>query len=98
MILMSRAPINENCSVRGMGVAVMVSVSTLVFILRSFSFVETPNFCSSSMISSPRSLNFTVFPMSLCVPIMISIFPSSRSLRISLVFLALLALDRPAPL
>ena len=48
MMLMSRAPISENCSVRGIGVADMVSVSTLVFSVRSFSFVETPNFCSTS--------------------------------------------------
>ena len=35
-------PAGENCSVRGIGVADMVSVSTLVFSLRSFSFVATP--------------------------------------------------------
>ena len=77
--LMSRAPINENCNVRGMGVADMVSVSTLVLSVRSFSLVDTPNFCSSSMISSPKSCHFTVFPISLCVPMMMSILPAARS-------------------
>ena len=58
-MLISRAPISENCKVRGIGVADIVSVSTFVLSLRSFSFVETPNFCSSSMISSPKSCHFT---------------------------------------
>ena len=93
-MLMSRAPISENCSVRGMGVALIVSVSTFTFILRSFSFTATPNFCSSSMMSSPKSRNFTVLPMSLCVPMMMSILPSARSARISFVFFALRALER----
>ena len=75
----SLAPMSENCSVRGMGVAVSVRVSTLVRICLSFSLTETPNFCSSSMMSSPRSLNFTLLPTSLCVPMMMSVLPSSRS-------------------
>ena len=37
-----------------MGVAVIVSVSTFTFSWRSFSFTETPNFCSSSITSSPE--------------------------------------------
>ena len=59
----SRAPISENCKVRGIGVAVMVRVSTLTFIWRSFSFTLTPNFCSSSIISSPKSLNLMLLPI-----------------------------------
>ena len=93
-MLMSLAPINENWRVRGMGVADMVSVSTLTFILRSFSFVATPNFCSSSIMSSPKSLNFTLFPMSLCVPTMMSTLPSARSASTSFVFLGLRARDK----
>ena len=69
----------ENWSVLGIGVAVIVSVSTSARIFRIFSFTATPNFCSSSMISSPRSLNFTPFPASEWVPISMSIFPSARS-------------------
>ena len=38
-----------------MGVADMVSVSTLTFIWRRRSLTDTPNFCSSSMMSRPRS-------------------------------------------
>ena len=79
MMLMSRAPMSENCNVRGMGVADMVSVSTLVLSLRNFSFVATPNFCSSSMMSSPRSFHTTLLPMSLCVPTKMSTLPSFRS-------------------
>ena len=92
MMLRSRAPTNENCRVRGIGVALMVSVSTFTFICFSFSLVATPNFCSSSMISSPRSLNFTCLPISLCVPTTISTLPSSKSLSRAVICLALLAL------
>ena len=59
---------SENWECAGMGVALIVSVSTFTFICFSFSLTETPNFCSSSTMSSPRSLNFTVLPISLCVP------------------------------
>jgi len=78
----SRAPISENCRVRGMGVAVSVSVSTFALRVLSFSFTETPNRCSSSIISRPRSLNLISLPTSLCVPIIISIFPPARSAMI----------------
>ena len=45
MMLMSRAPISENRNVRGIGVADMVRVSTLLLSC-GVSLVETPNFCS----------------------------------------------------
>ena len=69
-----------------MGVAVMVSVSTFTFSWRNFSFVETPNFCSSSMMSSPRSLNFTSLPTMRWVPIRMFTSPAASAfsvLRIS---------------
>ena len=91
MTLRSRAPNNENCKVRGMGVADIVSVSTLVFICRSFSLADTPNFCSSSIMSRPKSLNFTFLPMSFCVPIRMSILPSARSFSKAVVCFAVLA-------
>ncbi len=53
----SLAFIKLNCNVLGMGVAVNVSTSTLFFISLNFSLTETPNFCSSSTIKSPKSLN-----------------------------------------
>ena len=56
----SRAPSSENCKVRGIGVAVRVRVSTECFIWRSFSLAVTPNFCSSSMMRRPKSLNSTI--------------------------------------
>ena len=58
----SRAPNKENCNVLGIGVAVNVKVS--IFALKDFnlSLIFTPNFCSSSIISKPKSLNFISFP------------------------------------
>ena len=61
----SLAFIKLNCKVLGIGVAVRVNVSTLFFSVLSLSFTETPNFCSSSIISSPKSLNVTSLPISL---------------------------------
>ena len=94
MMLMSRAPISENCRVRGIGVALIVSVSTFTFSWRSFSLVLTPNFCSSSMMSRPRSCHFTVLEISLCVPTTMSVLPSLRSSSNCLVSLAERALLR----
>ena len=87
MILKSRAPINENCNVLGMGVAVKVSVSTEALNVFNLSFVPTPNFCSSSIISNPRSLNFTSFPTNLWVPIIISVCPLANFSKLSLICL-----------
>ncbi|MNY43364.1 hypothetical protein D3C86_1783160 [compost metagenome] len=86
----SRAPINEKCKVRGIGVAVSVSVSTFTRKARSFSLDVTPNFCSSSMIMIPRSLNFTSLLSSRCVPITISTLPSASLARVSLICLLVL--------
>ena len=58
----SRDPINENCNVRGIGVAVRVSVSTETLICVSFSLAATPNFCSSSIINNPKSRNTMFLP------------------------------------
>ena len=68
-----------------MGVAVRVSVSTFTLICVSFSLAATPNFCSSSIISSPRSRNRTDLPSILWVPIRMSIFPSASSATMRLV-------------
>ena len=64
-MLKSLAPIKENCNVRGIGVAVSVSVSIFTLIVFSFSFTATPNFCSSSIINKPKSLNIMSLPISL---------------------------------
>ena len=90
MILKSRAPIKENCSVLGIGVAVSVNVSTVVFKVFSLSFTATPNFCSSSIIIKPKSLNFTFSPINLWVPIKISISPFSTFLSVAVTSFALL--------
>ena len=84
----SREPINENCSVRGIGVAVRVSVSTETLICVSFSLAATPNFCSSSMINRPKSRKTIRLPNSLWVPIRMSILPAAKSARICAASLA----------
>ncbi len=53
-------PDNAMFKVRGMGVADRVSTSTLLQSYFSFSFCATPNRCSSSMMTRPRSLEFHV--------------------------------------
>ena len=55
-------------SVRGMGVAVSVSTSTLRRICLMRSLCATPKRCSSSTTSSPRSRNTTSFDSSRWVP------------------------------
>ena len=77
----SRAAINENCNVLGMGVAVKVNVSIFALSVFSLSFIPTPNFCSSSMTNKPKSRNITSLLTSRCVPIMMSTFPSARFCR-----------------
>ena len=77
---MSRSPSSDMCSVRGMGVAVIVSTSTICRRAFSRSLTSTPNRCSSSMITSPRFWNRTSGWTSRCVPITMSIEPAaSRS-------------------
>ena len=66
-------------SVRGIGVAVIVSTSTCARSCFSRSLWETPKRCSSSTTSSPRSLNRTSRPSSRCVPITTSTVPSAAS-------------------
>lgn len=85
---------SENWSVRGMGVADSVSVSTFTRSCLSFSLTATPNFCSSSMTSSPRSWKRTFLPMSLWVPMMMSILPAWRSARICFTSFGLRARER----
>ena len=73
MVEMSRTPVSAMYSVRGMGVAVRVSTSTSVRSFFSVSLCVTPKRCSSSMISSPRSLKLTSAESRRWVPMMMSI-------------------------
>ena len=52
-------PVTAISSVRGMGVADMASTSTAVRSVLSCSLCSTPKRCSSSMMTSPRSLKRT---------------------------------------
>ena len=84
MIDKSRAAINENCKVLGIGVAVKVKVSTFSLMVLSLSFTATPNFCSSSIIKRPKSLNFILGFTNWCVPMTISTAPLLSPLITSL--------------
>ena len=48
----------------------------------NFSFCNVPNFCSSSYIINPKFLNFNLSLNNACVPIRMSIFPSTQSVKI----------------
>ena len=85
MIDMSRMPTSDMLSVRGIGVAVIVSTSTRLRICLMRSLCATPNRCSSSTTSSPRSLNSTSLDSSRWVPTMMSTFPDATPARISFV-------------
>ncbi|MPN54444.1 hypothetical protein SDC9_202114 [bioreactor metagenome] len=84
MVERSRMPMSDISSVRGMGVAESVRTSTVFLSSLIFSLCATPNRCSSSTTSSPRSWNCTSLDKSLCVPMMMSVLPEATSRRISL--------------
>ena len=74
-------PSRHMCSVRGIGVAESVSTSTVVRRVLSHSLSSTPKRCSSSMMTSPRSLKATSFCRMRCVPIRMSTFPWPAALE-----------------
>ncbi len=74
----SRMPVTAISRVRGMGVADMVSTSTLARSFFSCSLCSTPNRCSSSTMTRPRSLNLVSEENSRCVPMTTSTEPSRR--------------------
>ena len=80
----SRMPDRAMFSVRGMGVAERVRVSTCSARFRSCSLAATPKRCSSSMMSRPRSWKTTFFCSSLWVPMSRSTFPWAVRSRMSL--------------
>ena len=61
----SRMPLIAMLSVRGIGVAERVSTSTPLKRVLSFSLAATPKRCSSSTMTSPKSLKPTSFCTSL---------------------------------
>ena len=84
--------------VRGIGVADIANTSTVVRIFFSDSFCSTPNRCSSSTTTRPKSLNCTSCERMRCVPITTSTAPAARSARISLLSFAVLKRESPATL
>ena len=83
MVERSRMPLMAMFRVRGMGVADRVSMSTPMKFSLSFSLCLTPKRCSSSMITRPRSWNFTSLDSSRWVPTTISTLPDCRPRRVS---------------
>ena len=83
MMLMSRTPIIDMWRVRGMGVAVKVRTSTLCRSSLRRSFWATPKRCSSSTITSPRSLKTTSFESRRWVPMTMSTVPAASPFKIS---------------
>ncbi len=79
---MSIAEESDMYNVRGIGVAVIYSVSTLALSCLIFSFASTPNLCSSSTMRRPRSWNFASPERRRWVPMMISTSPFSSLSRI----------------
>ena len=66
------------CSVRGIGVAESASTSTSSRSCRSSSFCATPNRCSSSTITRPRSFGITSRERTRCVPMRTSTLPRGK--------------------
>ena len=77
MVDISRMPVIAISSVRGIGVADMVSTSTAVRSCLSVSLCSTPNRCSSSTTMRPSCLNRVARWSSRCVPMMMSAVPSA---------------------
>ena len=69
---------------RGIGVAVSVSTSTCVRVFLIRSLCATPNRCSSSITSRPRSLKRTSADSRRCVPTTTSSLPSASFLTVSI--------------
>ncbi|CRZ71112.1 Uncharacterised protein [Vibrio cholerae] len=84
----SRIPLMAMLSVRGIGVAVRVRISTSARIALTFSFWRTPKRCSSSTISKPRSAKRISLESNLWVPTRMSTLPSATSCRICFCSLA----------
>ncbi|MNL31805.1 hypothetical protein D3C87_1536150 [compost metagenome] len=88
MRLMSRAPDRARYRVRGMGVALMVSTSTVALRCLRRSLWATPKRCSSSTTSRPRSLKATSLLSMRWVPTTTSTVPVSRPRVVSFCSLA----------
>src|SRR5665647_1949113 len=80
----SRMPVTAISSVRGIGVALIARMSTLVLSFFRASLCSTPNRCSSSMMTSPRSLKTIDSESSRCVPMTMSTVPPCIPAMVSL--------------
>ena len=82
MVDISRIPATPISRVRGMGVADMASTSTSVRSRLRYSLCSTPNRCSSSRMTRPRSAKLTSGDSSRWVPITTSTLPAASSSRV----------------
>ena len=85
----SLMPVKDISKVRGIGVAVIVKKSTFVFKAFRCSLCSTPNLCSSSITTKPKSLNLTSEVNKRCVPITTSTVPSAIPASVSFISLVL---------
>ena len=83
-------------SVRGIGVADMVSTSTLAFSALMCSLCSTPKRCSSSTTMRPKFFQWTPVCSRRCVPTTMSIEPSASPLKISVASFFEVKRDRTA--
>ena len=78
MVETSRTPTRENCSVRGIGVALMLRKSQPGLSTRSISLCLAPKRCSSSTIIKPRLGTERSFERRRCVPTTTSTVDAAR--------------------
>ncbi len=93
MMLTSCRPASADCSVRGMGVAVMVRTWMSPW-PRMRAFCAAPNCCSSSMTMRPSFEKRVSSERSACVPMTMPISPFCSRSRTALVSAAPVARDR----
>lgn len=79
----SRMPVTAISRVLGIGVADIVRTSTFARSFFSCSLCSTPNRCSSSTMTRPRSLNLVSEENRRCVPMTMSTEPSRRPSRVA---------------
>ena len=85
----SRMPVSDISSVRGIGVADIDSTSTEARSVLRYSLCSTPKRCSSSTMTRPRSLNRVLCCSSRWVPMTMSTVPSTSPANVACDSLAL---------
>ena len=79
----SISPYIVRAYVLGIGVALIDNISGVIPLFLKVFLWLTPNLCCSSVITSPKFLNFTSSCIKLCVPISKSISPVNNLFKMS---------------